>query len=193
MNIISRLFGKKKISIQKFESVDSFWGFITQEEKWYLEYSPHQIKDIETYIVEIAPLVIKTTNEIRKKMSFSDDEYWNIIRWDNLLMRKNKETDNDFKLSELKFKQFCPNCNAENTSVYMLRYPKAICAKCVHEVTSKEGRKVEFLNTGLSGYQGYYASTDQKEKYNSDKCYINNKEYIAKEAKFGGIIIQLKN
>ena len=34
--------------------------------------------------------------------------------------------------------------------------------------------------------------TGQKEKYDSELCYINGKEFYAEEARFGGIVIQLK-
>lgn len=199
MNLIARLFGKKnnaenypqrEVSIKEFESIKSFWEFITQDSKWYLKYTPYQIKDIEKHISELAPLILNTTNDLRKNLQFSLSDYDSILLWDNLLMRNDSDATSDFTLGDLKFKQFCPNCQTEIKSELMLRYPKAICKNCTKEITSKDGRKVEFFNTGFSGCQGYYASTNQEEEYPSETCYLNHKEYTAEEARFGGIVIQ---
>lgn len=204
MNFISKLFGLNKnsdkledadfdLDIMDFNSSNEFWKFITKENKWYLKYSPYRIKNIGTLISELEPLIIDSTNELRKKMEFSYDDYWKIIDWDNFLIQADMDESNKFKRTEsLKFKQFCPNCGLERG--FQQRYPKSICGKCYSETEDLNGRIVEFFNTEMGGYgcQGYYVGTEQKEKYESESCYIDGKEYYAKEARFGGIVIQLK-
>lgn len=204
MSCISRLFGLNKnldkkvdsnfdLNIKNFNSTNDFWNFITKEDKWYLKYSPYRIKNIDTRISELEPLIITKTNELRKKMKFTNDEYRKIIDWDNFLIRADIDESNKFKRNKsLKFKQFCPNCTTETG--FQQRYPKSICRKCYSAITDLNGRIVEFFNTEMSGNgcQGYYVGTEQKEKYESELCYINGKEYYAEEARFGGIVIQLK-
>ena len=197
MSFFSKFFGVNKnrdskkdpeLLVEKFETMHSFWEFVTKEDKWYLKYSPHQIKNIDKYISDLAPLIIKTTNQLRAEMEFTSDEYWEINKWDNFLFQKDI-IEND---KNLKFVQFCSNCSVGTG--YAPRYPKSICRNCYGKLTDKEGRKVEFYNTEWvgAGCQGYYVGTEQKEKYDSIHCFIDAKEFFAEEARFGGIVIQLK-
>jgi hypothetical protein len=185
---------EKKILIEEFESINSFWNFLTQNEKWFIQYSPYQIEDIDKYINDLAPLLIQETNNLRFKMEFTYDEYCEIIEWDNIFIREDRFNESSFNLSNLNidFKQYCSNCRKEIG--LMRRYPKRICSECTEKITSIDGRKVEFFNTELmgTGCQGYYSFTNQKENYDSVSCYINNREFCAEEGRFGGIIIQLK-
>ena len=178
---------------KKFKSITEFWEFITHNRKWYLEYRPYQIKNIENYIEEIAPLIVKNTNELRRKIEFSDNENYIIAEWDNFLLSHKEKSE--FLLNESKkLTTYCSNCGIEMGLGLNHRYPKSICGTCVKEVTDLDGRKVKFYNTHIGGYgcQGYYSGTNRKEKYNSNLCYINGREFYAEEARFGGIVIQLK-
>ena len=200
MNIFSKLFGKTKnenidsdLNIKNFKSVSSFWEFVVSTDNWYSKYSPYKIKNINNYISELAPLIIQSTNELRKKMEFSYEEYEQIVYWDNFLIRIDMDESNKFKLNKsLTFKQYCSNCKKEIG--FQQRYPKLICGECLSKITDKNNRLVEFFNTEGLGYgcQGYYCETQQKEKYNSDICFLEGKEYFAEEGRFGGIVIQLK-
>jgi len=202
MSFFSKFFGVNKNSdskkdsellVEKFETIHSFWEFVTKEDKWYLKYSPYRIKNIDKYISDLAPLIIKTTNQLRTEMKFTSDEYWEINKWDNFLFQKDNSENGNFKLDkDLKFKQNCSNCKKDIG--YAPRYPKSICRNCYDKKTDIEGRKVEFYNTYWSGAgcQGYYVGTEQKEKYDSNDCFIDGKEFFAEEARFGGIVIQLK-
>ena len=181
------------LDIKEFNSAYDFWEFITKKDKWYLKYSPYRIKNIDTRISELEPLIIDETNRLREIMKFTNDEYRKIIDWDNFLIRADLNKSNKFKLNKsIEFKQYCPSCGNERE--FTQRYPKCICRKCYNKVMDLNGRKVEFFNTNPLGYgcQGYYVGTEQVEKYDSNLCFINGKEYFAEEARFGGIVIQLK-
>jgi len=84
--------------------------------------------------------------------------------------------------------QYCPICKA--TVANSGRYPKYICSQCSEKITDKSGEQICFANTELLGYgcQGYYKKNDKK--YNSNFCYVNGIECYAKEAYFGGIVIE---
>lgn len=115
-------------------------------------------------------------------MEFTNEEYLKIMEWDNLLIRKDKDDGSNFKLRKhIKFKQFCSNCKKETG--FSQRYPKSICRDCYRELTSLDGRNVEFFNTEALGYgcQGYYSGMEQKEKYNSNSCFINGKVFLPKK------------
>ncbi|MPS74902.1 MAG: hypothetical protein E2590_17360 [Chryseobacterium sp.] len=202
MNLFSKIFKKNKsngdkekskIKISDFETIDNFWEYIINQDKWYLKFSPYDFPEINNYINDLAQLIIETTNDLRTKMNFTYDEYWKIVDWDNIIIREDMNKESDFKLKDnLNFKQFCSNCNSKIG--FTQRYPKTICNNCRNKLTDKDGRKVEFYNTEAlgSGCQGYYSDTNQNEKYNSTICYLINKEYFADEGRFGGIVIQLK-
>ena len=82
----------------------------------------------------------------------------------------------------------CPICKKSLT--HSPRYPNYICRQCVGGATDAKGRKVAFFNTGFDGgFAGSYQ--DSKEAYNSHQCFIDGKECYAKEARFGGIVVQL--
>lgn len=195
MGFISKLFGlnlkQSKIpNIQNFKSVGSFWEYFTKDQNWYNSFYPNQIDNLSAYITDLAPLIVQTTNELREKMEFSFADYENIMKWDNFLFENYEKENIDFKIDvALKFKQFCPNC--KNEIGFNPRYPKALCRNCFSELTDTNGRKVEFFTLDY-GCQGYFKNTEQQEKYNSDVCFIDDKEFLAEEARFGGIVIQLK-
>ncbi len=187
MKLFRRLFKPKEnieIKISDFESVASFWEFITQKDKWYLEYLPQQFDDLKSKLQELAPSIIETTNDLRYNLDFKNDDYWRIIQWDNLIF--------DLKLED-KLKQYCSNC--KNEISFLQRHPKLICKECKNNLTSNDGRKVEFFNSEALGYgcQGYYSGTNQIEKYDNNECYIDNKIFVAEEGRFGGIVIELKD
>jgi hypothetical protein len=175
---------------KKFSSINELWEFITRTEKWYLEYSP-DIKNIEDYIEEITPLIVNTTNELRRRMEFSESENFIIARWDNLILRNKEKSEIILKESK-KLTTYCSNCGRKKG--FDQRYPKSICHNCSLKLTDLNGRRVEFFNsqTTRSHCQGYYFGTEQKEMYDSELCYINGKEFYAEEARLGGIVIQLK-
>ena len=182
----------RHVYTKKFRSLLEFWNYITQSKKWYLEYQANTIEHIEKYIEILAPLIVQSTNELRRKMEFSDEEIFIIAGWDNLLFRYKDKSELVLKESQ-KLKTFCANCGKERME-FSQRYPKSICHNCRSIVIDKNGRSVEFFNReGLGfGCQGYYSETNQQEKYEHDVCYIDGKKFVAKGARFGGIVINLK-
>jgi len=182
----------RHVFTKKFRSLLDFWNYLTKSKKWYLEYQANSIENLEKYIEILAPLIVKSTNELRRKMEFSGQEIYSIAGWDNLLFQHKEKSALVFKESQ-KLKTYCANCKVANDG-FRQRYPKSICHQCRLKITDKNGRNVEFFNSeGLGfGCQGYYSGTNQQEKYESNTCYIQEKEFIAEEARFGGIVINLK-
>lgn len=173
------------LDINEFSDIESFWNCVTKDPKWYNCYQPKHIKKLDLYLDELTPLIIETTNKIRKQHSFTYSEYFHILTWDNIAIP-------NYLKAPLPLQQFCFNCKQKVD--YFPRYPKHLCANCIPKLTDIKGRKIEFFNTHLAGYgcQGFYSDTEQEEKYFSNRCFIENVEYYANEAKFGGIIVQHK-
>ncbi len=83
----------------------------------------------------------------------------------------------------------CPICNIEFE--FTARYPKCVCKDCYKLAAGKDGRKLSFYNLNLSGgCEAIYQDT--KKIYDSHICYINGIECFADEARFGGIVIEVK-
>ena len=85
--------------------------------------------------------------------------------------------------------QICPICNSEIQQ--NPRYPNYVYNNCYNKATGINGRKLSFGNIHFGG--GFSAVfKDTLEKYDSHICYIDKLECIADEARFGGIVIELK-
>lgn len=71
------------------------------------------------------------------------------------------------------------------------RYPKYVCPECAEKTCDAAGRRVAFQNLDFAGgCGGFYPDT--KEKYPSQDCYIDGIPCYADEARFGGIVVQVK-
>jgi len=83
--------------------------------------------------------------------------------------------------------QKCPICDCDVR--VNPRYPRYLCRDCASEAASEDGRRLAFANTDFSGgFEAWY--TDTKEPYKSNLCYVRGCRCWAKEARFGGIVIQ---
>ena len=81
-------------------------------------------------------------------------------------------------------------------------YPRSLCPECSARVTDRSGRPVVFYDiqvlpapnssgvTLLGGFYGYYANTGLQETYSSSTCYVDGITCEAKNARFGGIVIE---
>jgi len=73
----------------------------------------------------------------------------------------------------------------------MERYPRYVCARCAAKTTDATGRRVDFRNLDfLGGCQGFYPDTG--DIYPADDCFIDGIPCLAAEARFGGIVVQVK-
>lgn len=85
--------------------------------------------------------------------------------------------------------QTCPVCG-EATAVNP-RYPDYVCKQCASLAVDEVGRELAFFNTCASG--GFIAKyVDTGEERNSSDCFVKGMACTAREARFGGIVIQPK-
>ncbi len=83
----------------------------------------------------------------------------------------------------------CPICG-KALDLYE-RYPRYVCPSCAEKTCDAGGRPVNFRNMSFSGgCQGFYP--DNEEIYPSQDCFIEGRACIADEARFGGIVVQVK-
>jgi len=84
--------------------------------------------------------------------------------------------------------QNCPICQVEVQP--SSRYPRYLCVTCAESAASVDGRPLEFFNVSISGgFAGKYA--DNHEAYHSHECYVRGVRCHAREARFGGIVVQV--
>ncbi|MGX1810735.1 hypothetical protein ACWIGI_33870 [Nocardia sp. NPDC055321] len=94
----------------------------------------------------------------------------------------------------------CPHCTAPTP--YSERYPRALCDHCYQRITDSTGRRITGYNTSLSGGMiAYYSDTLHGEKdadyeecvetTRTGRCYIDGRPATMREARFGGIVVQL--
>lgn len=83
----------------------------------------------------------------------------------------------------------CPLCRAPLP--FNPRYPRAVCSACVCRACDAEGRLLDFYNTDFGGgYRAVYR--EGGEEYNSHDCFIDGHSCRADEARFGGIVVQMR-
>lgn len=168
-------------SFKSFDTSEKAWRFMTQNSDWFLRYKPLWLgRGIRLSNHLFTRNIIHVANQICNTTQINWEHYQAIGRWSNLISAP--------EVSEKEYLQICPNCS--NRVASYSRYPTYLCKDCVALVTDTQGRKVSFGNTSFSGgCQGYYRDSD--EKYDSDDCYIEDKRFVAKEARFGGTVIEL--
>ncbi len=84
----------------------------------------------------------------------------------------------------------CPIC--KNNLFYNSYYPNEICKRCVGRATDGHGRYLKFYNRTISnGYISFYADADGREEYCSTICFVSKQKCQAKEARFGGIVVEI--
>lgn len=85
-------------------------------------------------------------------------------------------------------KQRCPLCKCEVP--HSPRYPRYCCETCIQKAKNRDGLLVKFSNTSLLG--GFQAVTE-KSVSDDEYCTIDDVPCIAREAHFGGIVVQTMN
>jgi len=104
--------------------------------------------------------------------------------------------DETYYIDEIKT-QKCPRCHKQVN--YNPRYPKYICKECRNlNILDEEGFELSFSNIVMGG--GLLVKFWKNGKLIKEcsqqtrmKCYIEGIEYEAKEARFGGIVIEKKD
>ena len=172
--------------LKTYAKLEDFWAELSATENWFLDYKsfitehiPHGTDRL------IAYFVLQAANAIRKERNLSHKEHEQLRSWEFQVFSK--------KIRRTEYHQYCSNC--KRRVPFQARYPKYICGACHKQITDAAGRGVAYYNTHALGYgcQGYYSGTDPKEKYDSDICYINGIAFRAEEARFGGIVVQMKD
>lgn len=83
----------------------------------------------------------------------------------------------------------CPICHT--SLIPFERYPRYVCQTCAGKTCDASGRRVDFRNLSYTGgCEGFYPDTG--EKYPLQDCFIEGHPCIADEARFGGIVVQVK-
>jgi hypothetical protein len=85
----------------------------------------------------------------------------------------------------------CPICGSPQP--HSPRYPDCVCADCVGRAVDETGRRLEFFNLTLSGGFGVaYADTGERldAPLAGQPCFIDGVRCRAREARFGGIVVQ---
>lgn len=86
----------------------------------------------------------------------------------------------------------CPICARTGLDVSE-RYPRYVCSSCAARASGPDGRRLNFTNWGLGG--GFVASyADNGQRYmHGGNCQIDGVPCFAEEARFGGIVIQVRD
>lgn len=141
-----------------------------------------------------------TKTEILSSLAMEGKTFESIIQYANSNFGKPSQNyfigiDETYYIDEITI-QKCPRCN--NQVKYNPRYPKYICKECTNlNITDEDGFKLTFSNIDMGGgllvkfwENGKLIKEDSKRTIM--KCYIEGIEYEAKEARFGGIVIEKK-
>lgn len=173
--------------IKEFETLEEFWLYFTSNKNWFKEYSLNRTLTQQPFL--LSKFIFNTFNSIRQSQDFSYSDADKINNWQQLFI------SDEFKRTEIK--QWCSHCETEIS--YSARYPKYICGNCYSkDKLSKKGELLELYNLSLSGGLKIVYKNQEGEILREDDtqleclCLIDNKEFIAQEAKFGGIVMQKK-
>lgn len=169
-----------------FKNIEDFWDYFSKNNKWFIDYSTFFLSNNKPHL--LAKFIIPFFNQLRKNHLFTFEEYNKINQWQNIIW------NDEYKATENK--QWCSLCKKEVD--YSPRYPKYICNECsLKDKFDINGNLVEFSNLGISGglkitrYKNQIIEEDDSQ-FMCD-CTIENKLFFVHEARFGGIVIQLKN
>lgn len=122
--------------------------------------------------------IITSHNQILEKGEISYKEHENLQYWMSRCF--NKEINRNV------YWQFCSNCRER--VFYFSRYPKHACRECMSLIKDEFGNKLDYKNTHELFGEKVRLKSNQKEV----NIFINNDEYWASEARFGGVVYQRK-
>lgn len=176
--------------VKTYNDLDKFWKDFSADPKWYVNFKGlHGKERLSAKVLVLADRINSFFNALRRNHAFTYAEYSDINNWSNLVY------SDQYKPTELK--QYCSNCFAEVH--YNPRYPKYICSECSSKTKlDKHGNRVSFSNIGFSGglkidYEDITGKTiredDSRDYF---ECNIDGKLFFVREARFGGVVLQLK-
>ena len=174
--------------IETFGKIEDFTSKYMTNKDWYLSNIPINRFGSRTPVNHLLKKdVVQFCNRQREKHDFSTYEYNKLNNWENLFNRRDCVKPSEYK-------QYCSNC--KQAVRYNPRYPKYICGECSSKpIRDEEGNEISFSNIGFSGGlrisyikdgKTYKEDISQTEKL----CIIDDKRFIATEARFGGIVIE---
>lgn len=168
------------VFVEAFSSIEGFWSAFSKIDFW----NKYKCKSLHPVLHKF---VIASHNQVVKERVLSFHENELLYSWVQLAC-------ND-KIKKNVYWQFCSRCRKR--VMYFPRYPKRICGECSNlDVFDENGYKLSFSNAGFGGgfiakyYQGETLVKETNDEWGK-VCFIEGKKYIADEARFGGIVIQM--
>lgn len=172
---------------KSYKTLEAFWREFTTDEKWFMHCNIHRALCRQPLV--LAKFAIGYFNDLRRGHQFTYAEYDEINRWSAVFWSD--------QYKETEFKQWCALCRKEVS--FQARYPKYICGECMDKPKlDSRGNHLEFSNLGFSGgflitYSDVHGNVIREDDSQSAcRCFIEGNEFVAREAKFGGIVIQRK-
>lgn len=162
--------------IDVFESIEDFWNYFSAEENWFTRYYLRQNNRV------IEKSIISYHNSMVEQGEISYNKHEQLNKWMNECF--NKEINRNV------YWQFCSNCG--DRVYYFPRYPKHACRKCVELIIDEYGNLLDYQNTHELKYGENGDELRLKSNGEVVKIFINDQEYWASEARFGGIVHQKK-
>jgi hypothetical protein len=157
---------------EDYENLDKFWNQFSENEKWFQEIKPSKINRV------MEKFIITSHNRILEQSEISYEEHKQLHSWMNRCF--NREIERNV------YWQFCSNCRER--VYYYPRYPKHACRNCVNLIKDEFGNELDYRTTHELLVHKLCLKSNQKEV----KIFIRTNEYWAEEARFGGIVHQMK-
>ena len=172
--------------LKSFINLIDFWKYLTIPNKsifsfkknsnWYSNYTLRvKSRSIEKFIIE-------EHNNLVKNNIIPYERYQELNSWMNI--NYNQELERNV------FWQFCSNC--KERVLYNPRYPNHACRKCVDMIRDSNGNKLDYRDIHKLKYEENGFKVLLKQGEEEVKIFIEQIEYLASEAKFGGIVHQIK-
>jgi len=160
----------------EFALINEFWNYLSKNDSWFEVLKPRKIHpSLHYYIITWHNYLIHA-NELSYYSHKAINEWMNQC-WDNSLNRN-------------VYWQFCSNCKAR--VLYYPRYPKHACRKCVDLIKDEKGNDLDYKDKHELKYIDGEFQVLFKESDKSVKIFIGTDEYLASEARFGGVVHQKK-
>lgn len=175
-----------QVKVTSFNSLFAFWDYLKTQGKsifgfmeqspWYSTYTLR----IKSRVIE--KFIIEEHNKLVKNEIIPYNSYQELNNWMNLNYNEDLERNLLW--------QFCSHCRER--VFYNPRYPNHACRKCVDKIIDNHGNKLDYRNTHELKYEENKFKLFLKENKNEVRIFIGEIEYFAAEARFGGIVHQLK-